>query len=77
MTVRSFFSGLWRGLDALRKALHLILLLVIFAIVVAALRGAVPRIPSKAALLVAPQGELVEQLSSPTRCASSAPAARK
>jgi protease IV len=63
MTVRSFFSGLWRGLDALRKVLHLILLLVIFAIVVGALRGAVPRIPSKAALLIAPQGELVEQLS--------------
>ena len=63
MTVRSFFSGLWRGLDALRKVLHLVLLLVIFAIVVGALRGAVPRIPSKAALLVAPQGELVEQLS--------------
>ena len=63
MTVRSFFSGLWRGLDALRKVLHLVLLLVILAIVVGALRGAVPRIPSKAALLVAPQGELVEQLS--------------
>ena len=63
MTVRSFFFGLWRGLDALRKVLHLVLLLVIFAIVVGALRGAVPRIPSKAALLVAPQGELVEQLS--------------
>ena len=27
MTPRSFFSGLWRGLDGLRKALHLILLL--------------------------------------------------
>ena len=63
MTVRSFFFGLWRGLDALRKVLHLVLLLVILAIVVGALRGAVPRIPSKAALLVAPQGELVEQLS--------------
>ena len=63
MTVRSFFSGLWRGLDALRKVLHLVLLLVILAIVVGALRGAVPRIPSRAALLVAPQGELVEQLS--------------
>ena len=63
MTVRSFFFGLWRGLDALRKVLHLVLLLVIFAIVVGALRGAVPRIPSRAALLVAPQGELVEQLS--------------
>jgi protease IV len=63
MTARSFFSGLWRGLDGLRKVLHLIVLLVIFALVLAALRGAVPRIPSKAALLIAPEGQLVEQLS--------------
>ncbi len=63
MTVRSFFSGLWRGLDVLRKVLHLIVLLVIFALVVGALRGVVPRIPARAALLIAPQGELVEQLS--------------
>ena len=63
MTVRSFFAGLWRGLEVLRKVLHLIVLLVIFAVVVGALRGAVPRIPARAALLVAPQGELVEQLS--------------
>jgi protease IV len=62
MTVRSFFSGLWRGLDALRRALHLILLLVIFGIVVGLLRGSVPRIPAKAALLIAPEGQLVEQL---------------
>jgi protease-4 len=63
MTLRSFFSGLWRGLDALRKALHLILLLLIFGVVVGVLRGSVPRIPAKAALLVAPEGQLVEQLS--------------
>ena len=63
MTLRSFFSGLWRGLDALRKALHLILLLLIFGLVVGVLRGSVPRIPAKAALLVAPEGQLVEQLS--------------
>jgi len=63
MTVRSFFSGLWRGLDGLRKALHLILLLVIFGLLLAVLRGSVPRIPSKAALLVVPEGQLVEQLS--------------
>ena len=63
MTLRSFFSGLWRGLDALRKALHLILLLVIFGVLVGILRGSVPRIPAKAALLVAPEGQLVEQLS--------------
>ena len=37
MTVRSFFSGLWRGLDGLRKALHLILLLMIFGVVVGVL----------------------------------------
>jgi protease-4 len=63
MTLRSFFSGLWRGLDALRKALHLILLLVIFGVLVGLLRGSVARIPSKAALLIAPEGQLVEQLS--------------
>jgi protease IV len=63
MTLRSFFSGLWRGLDALRKALHLILLLVIFGVLVGIMRGSVPRIPAKAALLVAPEGQLVEQLS--------------
>jgi len=63
MTVRSFFSGLWRGLDGLRKGLHLILLLVIFGLLLAVLRGNVPRIPAKAALLVQPEGQLVEQLS--------------
>src|SRR2546423_15295158 len=63
MTARSFFSGLWRGLDGLRKALHLIVLLAIFAVLVGALRAGVPRIPARAALLIAPQGELVEQLS--------------
>jgi protease-4 len=63
MTPRSFFSGLWRGLDAVRKALHLILLLAIFGLLIALLRGSVPRIPAKAALLIAPEGQLVEQLS--------------
>jgi protease-4 len=63
MTLRSFFSGLWRGLDALRKALHLIVLLVIFGVLIGVLRSSVPRIPSKAALLIVPEGQLVEQLS--------------
>jgi protease-4 len=63
MTPRSFFSGLWRGLDGLRKVLHLIVLLAILVLVVGLLRAGVPRIPARAALLIAPQGELVEQLS--------------
>src|SRR5436309_13823981 len=63
MRPRSFFSGLWRGLDGLRKVLHLLVLLAIFAVLVGVLRAGVPRIPARAALLIAPQGELVEQLS--------------
>jgi protease-4 len=63
MTLRSFFSGLWRGLDALRRALHLILLLLIFGVLLGVLRGSVPKIPPKAALLLVPEGQLVEQLS--------------
>ena len=63
MTLRSFFSGLWRGLDGLRKALHLILLLVLFGVLIGVLRSSVPRIPSKAALLIVPEGQIVEQLS--------------
>ncbi|HEY4751062.1 MAG TPA: signal peptide peptidase SppA [Steroidobacteraceae bacterium] len=63
MTIRSFFSGLWRGLDGLRKVLQLIVLLVIFGVLLGVMRGSVPRIPVKAALLLAPEGTLVEQLS--------------
>jgi protease-4 len=63
MTARTFFSGLWRGLDGLRKGLHLVLLLLIFLLLLAALRVGVPRIPARAALLVAPEGSIVEQLS--------------
>ncbi len=63
MTARTIFLGLWRGLDGLRKVLHLIVLLALLALVLGVLRGAVPHVPARAALLVAPQGELVEQLS--------------
>jgi protease IV len=63
MTARAFFSGLWRGLDGLRKVLHLIVLLAILAVVIGVMRAGVPHIPSKAALLIAPEGMLVEQLS--------------
>jgi len=62
MTLRSFFAGLWRVLDGLRKALNLILVLVIVILVIGVLRGSLPRVPAKAALLVAPEGQLVEQL---------------
>lgn len=60
--MRVFFGALWRGLDGLRKFLHLVLLLLIFGIIVGALRSTIPVLPDKAALVVRPEGEIVEQL---------------
>ncbi|MFI4914278.1 MAG: signal peptide peptidase SppA [Steroidobacterales bacterium] len=58
-----FFVGVWQGLDALRRFLHLLLLLALFGVVVGALLQATPRLPDKAALILRPSGDLVEQLS--------------
>jgi protease IV len=62
-TLRMILWGLWRGLDGLRKFLHLLVLLVIFGFIIGALHSATPNVPAKAALLIAPEGEIVEQLS--------------
>ena len=59
-----FFRLVWRILEGIRKTLHLVLLLVIFGFVLAALHTSNPIIPHTAALLIAPEGSLVEQLSS-------------
>ena len=58
-----FFGLVWRILESVRKALHLILLLVIFGFLLAALHTSIPAVPRSAALVLAPEGELVEQLS--------------
>jgi protease-4 len=61
--VRGFLGLIWRILEGIRKVLHLALLLVIFGFVLAALHTSIPVVPRTAALVIAPQGELVEQLS--------------
>jgi protease-4 len=61
--IRSFFGFLWRGLDGLRKVLHLILLLLLFGFIFGALRTSIPHIPTGSALTIRPEGEIVEQLS--------------
>ncbi len=53
---------IWRGLDGLRKVLHLILLLILFGGLWAAFSHSIPYVPHGAALVVAPQGPIVEQL---------------
>ena len=60
--IGGFFRGIWHGLDGIRKVLHLILLLFIFGILFAASRSSLPFIPAEAALVIAPEGQIVEQL---------------
>jgi protease-4 len=60
--LKGFVVLVWRILDGLRKVLHLALLLVIFGFLLAALHTSNPIVPRSAALVIAPEGELVEQL---------------
>lgn len=62
--VRGFLVLLWRLLDGVRKVLHLILLLGVTGFILAALHNSLPMVPKSAALVIAPEGELVEQLAS-------------
>src|ERR1700690_4022948 len=68
MAVRAALMGVvglvWRVLEGVRKTLHLILLLVIFGFILAALHTSVPLVPRSSALVITPEGELVDQLSS-------------
>jgi protease-4 len=52
---------LWHGVDAVRRLLHLVLLLVIFGLIIAAMNSAAPLLPPVAALEIRPTGYLVEQ----------------
>jgi protease-4 len=56
-------AAIWRGLDRLRRLLHLILLLGLFLVLLASAFSGRVLVPSGAALLIAPKGALVDQLS--------------
>ncbi len=56
-------TAIWRGLDRLRRLLHLILLLGIFLLLFVATIEERVSVPSAAALVIAPKGNLVDQLS--------------
>jgi protease-4 len=58
----AFFGFIWRALDGVRKVLHLIVLLVLFGVILAVLSPSVPIVPRQAALIIKPEGALVEQL---------------
>ncbi len=56
-------AGVWRVLDRVRKVLHLVLLLFVFALLSALLTQEQIVVPRSAALVIAPEGALVDQLS--------------
>ena len=62
--LKGFFGLVWRILEGIRRVLHLILLLVIFGFILAALHTSIPNVPHSAALVITPEGEIVEQLAS-------------
>ena len=61
--IKRVLGTIWRALDGIRKVLHLLILLPLALILVAGLAPDVPTVPTDAALILAPEGALVEQLS--------------
>ena len=61
--VRTILHWIWRGLDGLRKFLSLLLLLALCGFLIGVLHQSLPAVPERAALVVAPEGQIVEQLS--------------
>ena len=61
--ITALFRFVFGALDALRKTLHFLLLVLLFSLLVVAGNPSSPVIPQKAALVLAPQGRLVEELS--------------
>ncbi|MBT8141674.1 MAG: signal peptide peptidase SppA [Gammaproteobacteria bacterium] len=58
------FHWIWRPFDIVRRVLHLLLLLMIFAFIFAGMSGSTPKpISEPAALVLSLQGSLVEELS--------------
>jgi protease IV len=59
---RSFFAGLWRTIDGLRRLILNLLVFGLLALLVAAALSGRAKVPDGAALVVKPQGTIVEQL---------------
>ncbi|MEO0974051.1 MAG: S49 family peptidase, partial [Pseudomonadota bacterium] len=58
----SLVSWVWRGLDGLRRAVHLLLMLLVLGTLVVASVETPPTVMNRSAVVVAPVGNLVEEL---------------
>lgn len=58
-----FFRFIWRLFGVLRALVQVLILLLIIGLILTAFQSAVVKVPDTAALVIAPSGQLVEQLS--------------
>ncbi len=61
--IMRILRGTWRGLDGLRRVLHMVFLLTFFLLVIALFSSEPIFVPQSAALVIAPGGTIVDQLS--------------
>jgi protease IV len=61
--LRGFFYFFWLALDGLRRTIHLFLMLLVLVVVLAVILARPTRLPEAFALVVSPEGMLVEQYS--------------
>lgn len=61
--IMRLLRGTWRALDGFRRVLHLVILLSLFLLVVAGLSSEQVYVPASAALVIAPSGIIVDELS--------------
>jgi protease IV len=59
--LRAFFRSAWRALDGVRKAVHLLLMLLVLFGIVLVLASRPHKLPDAFVLIVSPEGQLVEQ----------------
>ena len=61
--LRSFLRSVWRSLDAVRRTVHLFLMLLVLLGIVLVLASRPHKLPGDFVLIVSPEGALVEQYS--------------
>jgi len=60
--MRKVLGVIWHFLDGLRKAVHLVLMLVVLVLILAVLSSAPIIVPDPSALVISPSGDLVDEL---------------
>jgi len=60
--IRNVLSVIWHFLDGLRKAVHLVLMLVVLLLILALLSSTPVIVPDPSALVIRPSGDLVDEL---------------